>query len=456
MPYSDLTTDEMGENMFEILNEMIELIYIADVETYELLFMNTIGKERFKLDKLDGLKCYKILQGLDAPCPFCTNAKLSLDETYSWSITNSVNHCHYLLKDKLIVWNGRVARIEIAIDDSESENEKIALKNALEGEQIVMECAKQLYHTADIYATVCNVLGQIGAFLKAERAYIFDIRDNKMFNTYEWCAEGVQPQVENLQDLDVSLIDGWMPYFNRQECVIFDSLDEMKWDNLDTYHVLARQGIRSLVAAPLEKDGEIVGYIGVDNPPCEKVINIAPLFRTLCYFLMTTMRRAEDEEKLSRLSYYDMLTGFYNRNRFIQDIAQLVDYEGSVGVAYLDINGLKDINDHFGHTRGDQILFLCARKMAEAFGLGDFYRIGGDEFLVICRDMNKNQFVSLTERMKTAFDVDSECCAAVGHQWAETGSNIQSLISKADAMMYKSKEEYYRKNPATSRYRKWE
>lgn len=57
-----------------------------------------------------------------------------------------------------------------------------------------------------------------------------------------------------------------------------------------------------------------------------------------------------------RLSYYDTLTGFYNRNRYIRDINRQAQADGSFGIAYLDVNGLKDINDYYGHDYGDQVL----------------------------------------------------------------------------------------------------
>lgn len=442
--------------MFELLNEMLELIYIADTHTYELLFMNTMGKKKFQIDKLDGLICYQVLQGLDAPCPFCTNALLTADKTYNWSFTNHLTGCHYVLKDKLIEWEGRSARIEIAVDDTESENEKIALKDLLDAEKMVMDCAKQLYQTADIAGTINSVLAQTGMFLEAERAYIFDINHAQMRNTYEWCAEGIEPQIQNLQNLDVSMIAHWMPGFRRQECVTLNSTEDMLVDSPSGYQTLTQQGIRNLVVAPLEKEGEVVGYIGVDNPPAGVVANIAPLFRTLSYFLMAAMRRAEDEERLAKLSYYDMLTGFYNRNRFMQDMAQLEGFHGSIGVAYLDINGLKDVNDRHGHSYGDRVLFLCARKIAETLVVGDFYRIGGDEFLVLCKGVTQGKFTALVEQLRAAFAHDSECRAAVGYQWAEAAEDIQRLVAKADAMMYQEKQRYYQANPPTARYRQWE
>lgn len=59
--------------MFELMDEMSELVYVADLDTYELLFVNKEGRKMFGISELNGQKCYKALQGLDHPCPFCTN-----------------------------------------------------------------------------------------------------------------------------------------------------------------------------------------------------------------------------------------------------------------------------------------------------------------------------------------------------------------------------------------------
>lgn len=60
------------------------------------------------------------------------------------------------------------------------------------------------------------------------------------------------------------------------------------------------------------------------------------------------------------LSQIDRLTSFYNRNRFIQDVSGLKERQKSAGVVYLDINGLKEVNDSLGHDAGDRLIKECA------------------------------------------------------------------------------------------------
>ena len=125
----------MSEALRAPMNDISELMYVADPETYELLFINDAGRKTFGVDALDGQKCYRVLQNADAPCSFCTNRFLKDGETYTWEYTNPITGCHYLLKDRLIEWDGRTARMEIAFDNTQSECEKLQLRFTLDAEK---------------------------------------------------------------------------------------------------------------------------------------------------------------------------------------------------------------------------------------------------------------------------------------------------------------------------------
>lgn len=442
----------MQNVLMDLLDQMLELVYVADVETHELLYINSAGQEKFGISTLGNAKCYKVLQGLDEPCSFCTNDKLTFDKVYSWEFTNEMVGRHFLLKDKLVDWNGRIARMEIATDITESQQEKIALKNALNAEIVIKDCVRKLYETENLGEAINYVLRKIGLFLHADRTYVFEIHGDKLYNTYEWCAEHVTPEIDKLQGIDLSLIDRWREKFDQCECVVVEDVEQIKDSSREEYDILSMQGITSLVTAPLEQDGRLIGYFGVDNPPSEKVRNIVPLFHTLRYFLVSTIRRVEDERMLVQLSFEDMLTGFYNRNRYIQDLATFSGAK-QVGIVYIDINGLKKLNDEFGHSYGDDILVECTHIIEQVFEEGDFYRLGGDEFVVICVGISKERFYQDIRELKNQFAVSERCQAAIGYQWAETADDIQRLIFTADAMMYEDKKQFYRKNLSSDRYR---
>ena len=145
--------------------------------------------------------------------------------------------------------------------------------------------------------------------------------------------------------------------FGRGECVLIEDLDAIKGvvdpREYETLHV---QEIASLVVAPIERDGRLVGFLGMDNPPADQIRDIAPLLRTLCYFYSMTLQRIENERQLVAMSYHDSLTGLYNRNRYNEDVRRLEKLARPFGAVFLDVNGMKEINDRGGHAEGDHLL----------------------------------------------------------------------------------------------------
>ena len=99
-----------------ILNLFDEFIYISDIETYELYFMNTACKGLFGVtdESYRGRRCHKVLQGLDEPCPFCNNEKLIEEQFYEWEYYNPECDGYYAIKDKKFVWKERWCRFEMA------------------------------------------------------------------------------------------------------------------------------------------------------------------------------------------------------------------------------------------------------------------------------------------------------------------------------------------------------
>ena len=103
----------------KILDNLQELVYIADMETYELLYYNRALAEEFHIPQGLRGKCHEILQGRQSPCPFCTNSNLSQDGCYVWKFYNPLVRRHFILSDSICEFNGRQVRTEIATDITE-------------------------------------------------------------------------------------------------------------------------------------------------------------------------------------------------------------------------------------------------------------------------------------------------------------------------------------------------
>ena len=95
-------------------------VYVSDINTYELLYLNQHSCDVLGMPvvKVVGRKCYEVIQGRTSPCPFCTNAKLTEDSFYSWEFNNPVLGRTFMIKNRIINWEGRRARLELSHDST--------------------------------------------------------------------------------------------------------------------------------------------------------------------------------------------------------------------------------------------------------------------------------------------------------------------------------------------------
>ena len=443
-------------NTLSLLNEISELVYVSDPETYELLFVNQTGCQTLHLENYKHKKCYEVLQGKTSPCEFCTNDRLCDDNFYTWEFTNPSIGRHFLLKDKIIQWRGKTARMEIAFDITERELQKQELKNMLDVQTLITNCVRMLYAVDDLDQTINAVLTQIDEFLVSDRAYVFEIKDELMNNTHEWTAPGISPQLEKLQQLDLSLISDWLPFFEKNDCIIIDDVEQLQKTNTSAYATLHAQEITSLIAAPIFLDNKLAGYIGIDNYDSEKIKNSSYLLLSMSIFLSYAIRHRNHVDMLHRLSYHDLLTNALNRNAFMDVLSQFRPGQyASAGIIYIDINGMKEINDFYGHHQGDKILITTVAKVFNLFKPDELFRIGGDEFVIITYDLTETDFYEKFNLLRNIFceKTNLPFSIATGSCWVKSPSDLNSLLQQADSAMYADKKKFYYGKEKTSRYR---
>lgn len=110
---------EQRMHYFELmLDEYVGNIYISDMSTYELLYVNKVSCETLQrpMENIIGKKCYEVIQGRSTPCPFCTNDRLSEDSFYEWEFFNPVLNRTFMIKNRIVNWYGHKARIELSHD----------------------------------------------------------------------------------------------------------------------------------------------------------------------------------------------------------------------------------------------------------------------------------------------------------------------------------------------------
>lgn len=160
--------------------------------------------------------------------------------------------------------------------------------------------------------------------------------------------------------------------------------------------------------------------------------------------LLLQKRQLEEQtELLQKMSYEDSLTQLYNRNKFNQLMNTAPDGQWDcLGVAYFDLNGLKEINDHLGHSAGDALLRRAADQLRAVFD-GRAYRTGGDEFVVVDGTMDEESFEKALAEVRRRMD-EAGISYATGLSWRQENCCLKEQIDEADRRMYQEKRRFYR------------
>ncbi len=168
------------------------------------------------------------------------------------------------------------------------------------------------------------------------------------------------------------------------------------------------------------------------------------------YEIYLILRNITDSQKVIReieyLSYHDQLTGLYNRRFFEEEYARLSNERNlPLSILLLDINGLKLVNDVFGHQAGDKLLIESSEAMRVCVRADDIVaRIGGDEFSILLPKTPEEDAIILADRIKKRIS-DIEIQGAVGSisigcaTMVTEHMSLDYLFKKADEMMYKEK-----------------
>lgn len=153
----------------------------------------------------------------------------------------------------------------------------------------------------------------------------------------------------------------------------------------------------------------------------------------------------EYKVKLEELSFTDNLTKLQNRHRYSMTIKEKKLNSDNVGIIFIDLNGLKYVNDTKGHYAGDKLIKILAKIILNIYGKNNCYRIGGDEFVVITsetqEEFKKQEKQLIAEMCNHEFTI-----ASIGSAYGK-GKDIDSVIQKAESRMYKDKKEFYKHNP---------
>ena len=322
-------------------------------------------------------------------------------------------------------------------------------RNDLSVEKKLLDCIENLIMNDDFTAAVNSVLTTILEYYDADRTYIFEFqwKENLTRNTYEICRDGISPQIENLQTVPVDVVARWVDSFEDQEqntIIFIGDVDALKDDPTHRleYDYLHPQGIKSLIAVPIFINGKLHGFLGIDNPRSH--MDALTLLTQLTYIIANELQKRLLTEALTKKSYQDPLTGLNNRLAYDEMLEHLRGKEFPVGVGFLDINGMKWINDTLGHDMGNKVIQKICTILNEHIEQQYIYRISGDEFVMIWPDVDYKVFMSAAKKLEAALFAEKNI-ASFGFVWGKE-EDTGIAVRKAEKAMQTAKNKFYAAN----------
>lgn len=159
-------------------------------------------------------------------------------------------------------------------------------------------------------------------------------------------------------------------------------------------------------------------------------------------------------QKFSILSETDSLTGVKNRNSYEKTQKEYaLKSDQILACVYIDVNGLHEMNNMYGHSMGDKMLQFVATTMEKEFGKNNTFRIGGDEFVSLVPNIKEEDVKAKVDSFRKTIE-DESYHASIGYSYGDTSKiDIISLVAKAEKRMYVEKRLFYRSQGSERRIR---
>lgn len=421
------------------------LIYIADPETYDLLYVNSRLLRYCHLPadyQYAGQKCHQLFNGTASPCPSCPKDNLRRDRFHFRTYHSPRTSKDYQIWSTLISWNNRSCIFADAIDVKHMMTVREASTLSEQADISVNDITSIAIQEEDPNIGILRTMEKLGRALDATHIILME-EDADGFHlscTYEWHAENVSPLRDRLQRAPLFEVQPFYDAFRRDSVLLVGNADAYheRHPELRTFHECE---LERYAIGQLSISHRSLGYIAILNPAKERFASISKPLHTILRVSSIMMRNRDNIRKLYELSTVDQLTGVGNRRALTDFVDKCLQPGTMYAVIFIDVNGLKKMNDTFGHARGDLLIQTIAYVLSNVAGKDHVFRLGGDEFLAIMPCKDDTEAVTLLDHIEQGMHTH-QCSAALGYVLCLAPfSNLDALIHKADEKMYRDKKE---------------
>ncbi|MBI9032547.1 response regulator [bacterium] len=299
------------EKFNRLFNNNFTMIVLSSYEDKKFVDLNSAFLNLFKMNKENFIGYYN--KFLDRKISYLNEEgtiaelidKYGMIRDIEITITSHVSKpVHGLLSGEIFETGGEKYYLTFMIDITQQKKYQKKLQYYYKLQSILRDFSTNLIKicTVDIADAINKVLGEIGEFFDGDRAYIFDydLANKEMSNTYEWCGEGISPELDNLQNVPFSAATDWVNiHLNNQALAIEDVAS---YHELSVREILEPQGILSIITTPIFSGDRCLGFVGVDF--VRKHTTFSEMDKELLDFFVqiyvNIMARIESEKNLKK------------------------------------------------------------------------------------------------------------------------------------------------------------
>lgn len=238
---------------------------------------------------------------------------------------------------------------------------------------------------SNVTSLIESSLEQIGNFVGADRSYVFsyDLKNKTTSNTFEWCKDGIEPEIENLQNIPINYIQQWLDAHTKGEAFYVEDVSLLTDDGeFGLKAILEPQGIKSLIAIPKIKNNELIGFVGFDS--VEKIHKYSEDEKNLLFvfasMLVNIIQRKEQETLIEKQkkSEETLLKNIAKQNQQINEYTQMVSHDLKSPILNIHTliswckTDLKESLDSQNLNHLDEILFNVEKMDSLIDGILDY------------------------------------------------------------------------------------
>lgn len=420
------------------------LIYIADPETYDLLYANPaqlLHSQQPPDCQYAGQKCYRLIAGLSAPCSTCPKDKLRRDRFHFRQFHSMRTSKDYLIWNTLISWENRSCIFSDSLDVEHMlaiyANGRLTTRDDISINDITSLAIQE----EDPNVGILRMMEKLGRTLKATHIVLMEEESDgfHLSCTYEWHTDDATPLRERLQHITILENKAFYSAFHNSPILLVDNATayQKRHPKIQAIHQTEWQ---RYAIGQLTIEHRSLGYIAIINPAKDHFTAITKPLHTILRVTSIMMRNRDNIKKLHTISTIDQLTGVGNRRALTDFVANRLHPGSMYAIFFIDVNGLKKMNDTFGHARGDLLIQTIAYVLADIAPKDHVFRLGGDEFLALMPCRSDEEAIIIIDRIEQSTRIH-HCSAAIGYVLCLAPfSDLDAIIHEADEKMYRDKK----------------